>query len=290
MRPNGVGLNSSKRAVLVSDAIRCACRLDVLADKPGNVSLGSPGHGMTASDFLRSGAVCAPLLAQVRRGVGSGVLDAMRASIAITNCNTNLGIVLLAAPLARAAMLPDAKVGLRHRLAFVLENLTLEDSTHVFAAIRLADPGGLGRAPEQDVAVEPTLALKDVMQLAAGRDRIAYQYVNNFEDVFEIGLPALRAYRERSGSLVCAVTGVYLKMLARHLDSHIVRKHGADKAREVRAAAQALESDFKACENPATLADELNAFDRKLKKEGVNPGTSADLTVATVLALLLQHL
>lgn len=273
----------------VGEAIRCACRFDVLAMKPGNVSIDSPGHGMTARDFLLSAAAAAPLLVQTGKGVGACLLDATRASVAVASCNTNLGIVLLAAPLAGAAMLPTSEDDLRGRLAIVLDQLSIEDSVEVFTAIRHAAPAGLSRVQEQDVASEPTMALKDVMRLAAGYDRIAYQYVSNFEDIFDIGLPLLREYRARWASLTWASVGVYMAMLSRYLDSHVVRKHGEYQAHEVRVAARALESDFKACENPATIADELIRFDRELKQAGVNPGTSADLTVATVLAMLLQH-
>ena len=75
--------------------------------------------------------------------------------------------------------------------------------------------------------------------------------------------------------------------LAEFPDSHVMRKHGAERAHEVSVAARSLESDFKACENPATFAARLGSLDRELKTGGVNPGTSADLTVASVLALLL---
>ena len=258
--------------------------------KPGNVSVHVPGHGMTAVDFLRSAAVAAPLLSQSQKSIGECVLEATRATIAVANCNTNLGIVLLTAPLAHAAMLQDNDEGLRHRLSLVLNALSLQDSVSVFAAIRYASPGGLGNSKQQDVNAEPSLALRQIMEIAAVRDRIAFQYANDFEDIFAIGIPLLRHYRERWGSLVWAAVGVYLALLSRYLDSHVVRKYDENKANEVLLAAQALESNFKACENPATLAGELYEFDRQLKQEGVNPGTSADLTVASVLALLLQHL
>lgn len=286
---NRIGLRTVKPSE-VGEAIRCACRFDVMAMKPGNVSIDSPGHGMTAREFLLSAAAAASLLVQTDKGVGKCVLDATRASIAVANCNTNLGIILLAGPFAGAATLESSECDLRRRLAVVLDQLTVEDSKWVFSAIRHAIPAGLGRVAEQDLATEPTLALKEVMRLAARHDRVAYQYANDYEDIFEFGLPLLKEYCGRWDSLVWASVGVYLAMLSSYLDSHVVRKHGKRRACEVRAAARALESDFKACENPARLNDELTRFDRELKQIGVNPGTSADLTVTTVLAMLLQHL
>ena len=278
------------RQLAVSAAIRCACRFDVLASKPGNVSIRSHGHGMTPADFLASATVVAPQLAQQHRSVGEGIYAAVTASVAVARCNTNLGIVLLGGPLARAALLRKRGEDLRERLRAVLDGLSLSDSSRVFAAIRLASPGGLGGSGQEDVANEPTLALKDVMRLAAVRDRIAYQYASDFDDIFTLGLPLLRLYRERWRSIMWASTGLYLALLGRYPDTHIERKHGAKTAEEVRRAARELESGFKVCENPQAFATELRAFDRELKNEGVNPGTSADLTVASVLTLLLSHL
>lgn len=244
---------------------------------------------MTASDFLASAAVAAPLLADTRESLGEIVLRATTASFEVAGCNTNLGIVLLAAPLARATLLRSRSENLRQSLHRVLDGLSRDDASRVFAAIRHAAPGGLGRSEHQDVAEEPTMTLKEVMQLASVRDRIAFQYANDFDDIFELGVPLLRKYRSRWNSITWAAVGVYLGFLARYPDTHVVRKLGAEKAQSVRLAAQELESRYKACENPATFAGQLAAFDRELKQGSVNPGTSADLTVATILALLLLH-
>jgi triphosphoribosyl-dephospho-CoA synthase len=273
----------------VSEAIRRACRFDVLACKPGNVSIRSPGHGMTAADFLASAAAVAPVLARSHGSVGEAILDAVIASFAVAHCNTNLGIILLVAPLARAAVLRRRDEDLRERLRAVLDGLSRYDASRVFAAIRYASPGGLGGAERQDVAAEPSLPLREVMGLAAVRDRIAYQYANQFEDIFDLGVPLLRVYRERWGSVAWAAVGLYLALLSRYPDTHVVRKYGANEGEELRLAARTLESDFKACENPVQLGAKLGEFDRELKRKGVNPGTSADLTTASVLALLLSH-
>ena len=65
----------------------------------------------------------------------------------------------------------------------VLAALTREDARFVFKAIRLANPGGLGRVESEDVAAEPSVTLLEAMRLAANRDRIAEQYANNFATV-----------------------------------------------------------------------------------------------------------
>ena len=44
------------------------------------------------------------------------------------------------------------------------------------------------------------------------------------------------------------------------------------------------EQAFMACDNPKTYQRTLMTFDQILKTEKINPGTTADLTVTTVLA------
>lgn len=280
---------SNERAGIVRDAIRCACRLELVAFKPGNVSFESPGHDMQASDFLAAAAHTAPALADPDSAFGAAVYAAVSASVRVTGCNTNLGIVLLAAPLAHAALHRRDGESLRRSLACVLGGLSIDDAVEVFAAIRVAQPAGLGHSAEHDVNDTPAVGLLEAMQFASVRDRIAYQYAHGFVDVFEFGLPLMRAYRQRWQSLAWAAVGVYLALLGQIPDTHIMRKFGADRAHAVATTARALESGFKACENPATFAPELKKFDRELKRNGVNPGTSADLTVACLIALLLEH-
>lgn len=266
-------------------ALAKACRLDVVAFKPGNVSLCSAGHGMQARDFLASARAAVPHLAAARASVGERIERAVRATHAEVGCNTNLGIVLLLAPLAAAALEPRA-APLARRLAHVLDGLTRDDAVHCYRAIRCARPGGLGTAGAEDVRGEPTVTLREAMGLAADRDRVARQYVTGFADVLGTGLGALAGYRARWRSLAAATTGCYVSLLAAWPDSHVVRKHGAAVAERLRARAGEVESALKACENPRSLSPVLTGFDDELKAGGVNPGTTADLTVASVAVWL----
>jgi len=277
-------------------AFREACRYDVLAFKPGNVSLGRAGHGMEAVDFLRSAAAATPRLMGPEGRVGLDILGAVRATRRAVGCNTNLGILLLAAPLLKASALlfgtpcptgPGAASGLRASLGEVLAATTRQDSADVFAAIRLANPAGLGSAPEEDVHRRPKLALQEVMRLAAHRDRIAAQYVTHYRDVFVLGLRCLEGTTASGASLTDAVTDCYLTFLSQRLDSHVLRKWGRTAASRVREEAAAVAAALKACENRRRRMVLLSTLDRVLKREGLNPGTSADLTVASLLAFLL---
>lgn len=272
----------------IEAALRDAYRFDVIAFKPGNVSLDAPGHGMTAADFLASGRVAAAALASPEGALGARILAAIAATRAVAGCNTNLGLVLLTAQLALAALRPAPERDLRTRLGAVLACTTIADADAVYRAIRIAAPAGLGASTAQDVRDDPSVTLRHAMTIAAPRDRVARQYATVFEDVFERGLPLLRAARERWHSLAWAAAACHLDFLAALPDSHVARKHGTARAAALRCRARAVASALKACENPGALLPSLHAFDSELKRSGVNPGTSADLTVASLAALFLE--
>ncbi|MHA7685207.1 triphosphoribosyl-dephospho-CoA synthase [Cupriavidus sp. PET2-C1] len=264
-----------------------ACTLDVAVAKPGNVSMDAPGHGMTARLFLDSAAAALAPLTDAALTVGARIEEAVAQTQAVARCNTNLGILLLCAPLAAAAQgePPRDAETLRKRTEAVLAGLTVADAEAAYRAIAHAMPAGLGAAPEQDVAARPTVNLRAAMHLAAMRDTVARQYANGYADVFTLGLPVLRRHLAGHGPwperLHRAVTAVHLAFLARFPDSHIARKHGLPAARRVSARARLFHWRFEAGQSIGP--DELAHWDRELKAGGLNPGTSADLTVASAM-------
>ena len=290
----GSAARSPGRAEAGRRAFLRACALDVQVRKPGNVSIASPGHRMQAAHFKASAAAAAGPISSAGARVGERIEVAVRASWQAARCNTNLGIVLLCAPLlaAHERCAGDASAdALREALAQVLEGLDVEDARGAFRAIALASPGGLGRASEQDVGESPSVDLRAAMALAAHRDRIAWQYLHVYPDVFELGLPAFTAARsaaQAQGLPAAAAAGramqaTFLEFVAALPDSHIVRKHGD-------AVAQCVISEAAPWRERARCGDVLDdaagfaAWDEHLKARGLNPGTSADLCVAVALA------
>jgi triphosphoribosyl-dephospho-CoA synthase len=256
-----------------------ACRLDVEVRKPGNVSVASPGHGMDAAMFVASARAAAGPLCERRLAVGERIEGAVHATWQAVGCNTNLGIVLLCAPLARAAERwspADGGDGLRTALGAVLAALDVHDAACAFRAIAQAKPAGLGSVNSQDVHRAPSVGLREAMALARSRDRIAAQYAGGFADVFELALPAFEAARPDRSRGMCRA---YLELLAAWPDSHIVRKHGAAVAHSVMAEA----TPWRACARAGAALARDPAFaewDASLKARAINPGTSADLCVA----------
>lgn len=272
----------------VAAAYQDACLAELAALKPGNVHVLAGGHGMTVAQFEASARVSAPVMGDPSLTVGARILDAIQRTRQVVDCNTNLGIVLLCAPLAQAA-LSSMEGGLEERLRHVLADLNVTDAEQAFAAIRLAQPGGLGTAPENDVRQPATVTLAAAMADAMERDAVARQYATGFADVFEIGVTNLRAGLRRWPGIHWATTAAYLAFLARLPDSHIARKFGIERALEIRAMAQPLEDTLRAAGDLEDIAAALQAFDADLKSAGLNPGTSADLTVASLFALRLQE-
>jgi triphosphoribosyl-dephospho-CoA synthase len=259
-----------------------ACLAELDAPKPGNVHRFAPGHRMEVADFVRSAEASAAPIASRGARVGTRVRAAVDATLRAVGQNTNLGIVLLCAPLAAAAEAPD--VALRSALARVLDGLDRADAQDVFAAIAAANPGGLGHAPRHDVSAPATVTLREAMAEAAERDRIARQYVTTYEDIFSLGLPALDTARQRHSEASWSTLAVYLAFLSEIADTHIARKFDAATAESVRHEAVAWRDAFASARDPEGIADSLLGWDATLKSRGINPGTSADLTVATLFA------
>jgi triphosphoribosyl-dephospho-CoA synthase len=275
-------------ATKIASAFKAACLDELDAPKPGNVHIFADGHRMTASEFLRSATAAAHAISMPRARVGTRILTAVEATLAAVGANTNLGIILLCAPLAAAA--DDDPPDLRTALARVLESLDTEDANLAFRAIVRASPAGLGRVEQNDVFEPATVTLIQAMAEAAHRDRIAYQYASTFEDIFGRGEPLLEAALSRALQPSWATLAVYLGFLSAFPDSHVARKHGAAAAEEVRRNSLPFYKRLQSCENLADLLPELLAWDRSLKVRGLNPGTSADLTVATLFTHRLRNI
>jgi len=298
------GLSAAQRSAIerAQASYLDACELDVAVRKPGNVSRLSAGHGMDAALFSASARASVGPLFRADARVGDRIEAAVAATWDVAGCNTNLGIVLLCAPIARAVELhpeADEPATLRSAVEGVLADLDVDDARAAYRAIALARPGGLGSAPAEDVHSVPSIDLRAAMALAAERDRIARQYRDGCAELFELGLPPLAAASSslstaRRGPVAAVVTDavqqVYLAFLASRPDSHIVRKHGAALAHSVMRSAQTWRA--RALAGARLDADpDFAAWDLELKAAGLNPGTSADFTVAAlfIAGLVAPH-
>jgi len=258
-----------------------------MARKVGNVHRRADFASTNLNDFLLSAvAIQTSYADQSDIAVGMSVWNAEKATIDTVGQNTNLGINLLLAPLVKV---PDGE-SLRSGVAAVLRQLTIEDADYVYRAIRLASPGGLGDAPEQDVHSPPTVTLLEAMRLAADRDLIARQYANGFDDVFGFGVPAFVEGLRRFGTVEAAIVNSQLRWLESYPDSLIARKNGLAVAESVRRQAAAVQK-LGGIATPAGRRAGL-ALDCHLRSDGnkLNPGTIADLIAACLYVALREKL
>ena len=278
--------STSKLAELYSNA----CGLDMRAIKPGNVGMHSKSNGLCVDDFMKSAEVSVAPLLEASLTLGERIYAAVKATHEAVSTNTNLGIILLAAPLVQAWIGKKAEQSLQKSLHLVLGSTTVNDAVQVYQAIRMAEPGGMGIKQDQDLSDEPTVNLRETMKIAASWDRIADQYSNNYADIFSFGIPRFRELVDRWNDERWATTGLFLGYLARFPDSLIERKFGRLKAREISDMIIPLEKDLYRSDFPGRYEEKLMMLDHHLKCDRINPGTSADLTVASIIAAGISQL
>jgi len=265
-------------------AAAVASILEAAAAKPGNVHPAAAFPDLSFANLVAAGIAIAPAIdAAPAQPLGGVILAAVRGATAATPSNANLGIILAIAPLAavpgRPRRLGPADV------AAVLERLDAADAAAIWQAIRLARPGGLGRADRYDLADPPPADIRGAMQEAADRDAIAALWAEGYGSLFAGPVADLAAALAAGASLETAIIRCHLRQLARRPDSLIARRHGLETAALVSAEAAAVV----ARETESDWADRVAAFDARLRQpRRLNPGTTADLVAAALYSLLWE--
>jgi triphosphoribosyl-dephospho-CoA synthase len=289
-----------KKAEQIAQLAQMACIWEACAPKPGSVNRLRDFPDASLEDFLVSGIAVGPAFGDAAPVcVGQTIWRATRDTRRWVHSNTNLGMILLLAPLVKACLNKALSGGsaspkmapesFREDLGGILNSLTVEDARLAYAAIRLAQPGGLGRVAKADVSEEPSLTLLQAMALAQDRDSIAREYARNFEITFGIGLPALRASLSQARDFSDAIVQTFLSILSQVPDTLIARKRGIELAHWVSKRAE------KVLEAGGILTragqEELAAMDRELRDTNhtLNPGTTSDLTAAAIFLVLVEN-
>ena len=240
-------------------------------------------------DFLLSAGAIGPVFEQAEYlSVGEMVLKAVEATRCRVKSNTNLGIILLLAPLAKACCGGCSLDDVRKNLHRVLQELSVEDARSAYKAIRIAKPGGMGKVSDSDVSEQPSITLLKAMGLAQERDSVAREYATDFAISFEIGLPALQTTLMRGVEFSLAVVQCFLTILSRVPDTLIARKRDTEMAQRVSMQAEAALAQGGVFTSSGEKA--IKMMDQVLRDPDhtLNPGTTADLTTAAIFLALLE--
>ena len=259
-----------------------SCKKDIELIKPGNVNLLSSHKDTKAQDYLDSAILSSEELFNQNYSLGKRILESVNVTRSQVNVNTNLGIILLCAPVIQS-YIDFNNLDLREGIKKTLSTTSIKDTHDLCAAINISSPGGLGDSDMYDTASYPNASIKQIMDYSQEYDRISYQYSHNFSDIFDFIIPKLEFLNQRYESLDISLSLLFIEILAKIPDSHISRKFGDKIAKKTSNNAYDLLKILDREYDPDYLAKALNNLDYEYKKKGINPGTTADLLVASLM-------
>jgi triphosphoribosyl-dephospho-CoA synthase len=259
-----------------------SCKKDIELIKPGNVNLLSSHKDTKAQDYLDSAILSSKELFNQNYSLGKRILESVNVTRSKVNVNTNLGIILLCAPVIQS-YIDFNNLDLREGIKKTLSTTSIKDTHDLCAAINISSPGGLGDSDMYDTASYPNASIKQIMDYSQEYDRISYQYSHNFSDIFDFIIPKLEFLNQRYESLDISLSLLFIEILAKIPDSHISRKFGDKIAKKTSNNARDLLKILDREHDPDYLAKALNNLDYEYKKKGINPGTTADLLVASLM-------
>lgn len=242
---------------------------------------------MTVEDFLASAYASAEIISDPALKLGERIHRSIIATREAVAMNTNLGTVLLCAPIATAVDSGKPE-NLQSSISNVIVETGVSDAEAILEAIRIAAPSGLSKSELYDVCEPASADILTIMKEAQTYDMIARQYSNGFGEIFDFGFEQIEEGTAAGLNDSDVVTKVYLAYLSRFLDTHIVRQHGKSVAGEIRKSAGQLYNEFQSVNSAEAMHQHLLRVDADWKTNDINPGTSADLTVATLFAYKIE--
>jgi len=266
--------------------------------KPGNVHRTRDYDDMVFEDFIISGIVIGDTIREATTDVdienpqlGKYILNAVAQTDKWIKNNTNLGIVMMTTPIAVAAAISDTFDEIRPNIVKLMKNTSVDDACDLYDAINIADAGGMGDQEEYDVASDNAKqelrqnnqTMWDVLKISAPWDMLAREMTSDMPAVFEIGYPTYhKLKKEKSLNDACVLT--FLTILSEVPDTLISRKYGSEEALKV----SMMVRDLLKLKGADDFKDKLKEFDEYLFKNKFNPGTTADLTAASIFLSILK--
>jgi len=214
--------------------------------------------------------------------------------------NVLLGHILILAPLAAATTvcLKTRKTSFDdfiNYLSRIIDGTTVKDTVNLYKAIKLCNPGGLGRIKKYDINDENSLDeiiadninLKNIFELSKEYDLISFEYSTRFSIILDEGLPYFFNTFSTYKDINIATVNTFLFLLSKHPDTLIIRKSGKESAMNTsKSALQILQYEGISSEEGLRLTKKL---DKELQgnKGKLNPGTTADLVSGVIFCALI---
>jgi triphosphoribosyl-dephospho-CoA synthase len=276
--------------------------------KPGNVHRTQDFDDMIFEDFLISGIVIGDMMKNAalrgrkynekysfhKIGLGEIIKESVLETDKWIGNNTNLGIIILLAPLSAAAGMSNDIQQLRRNTERIMKATTSKDAVNLYDAINAADAGGMGEREELDVAdsqardkiIEDDINMFNVLEMSAKWDLLSKELTTGMPVTFETGYPIFKKIKATYG-LNKATVQTFLTILAQNPDTLISRKYGKVTSRIISADADSILQNGGILNSQGELL--IRQFDAQLLKNKFNPGTTADITAASIMVAYLDE-
>ena len=276
----------------VAQCAQLAMLLEVSASpKPGNIDRDHDYEDTTYEHFLASTVSVFFVFektSQSTSGVGLLVREAMEESGRWQiGGNTHFGTFLLLIPLIMAAGQSESYEGVKDNANRIMRETTAQDAVDMYKVFNSTDikvkdvddldvynPSSLEKIKRKG------LTLYDIMRRSAPYDLISRELIGGFERSFK--------YTSIMKEKVCemdindSIVWTYLTALSEEPDTFIAIKFDDEKAEFVSKEAFEILNDFN--------EEKIREFDERLIRDGVNPGSTADLIAAAIFLALLDGL
>jgi triphosphoribosyl-dephospho-CoA synthase len=260
-------MNAAERAQM-------AMMLEVCAfPKPGNVDRCHDYADTKLEHFLASAIFARPALEEAERGTGR-IGEIIKHAVQQTNChkggNTHFGALILLVPLVYGGNIPGAMEAIARS---EVSDAVAFYKAFAMTSVRIlpSDELDVNNPETLNLLRDRQMTLLDVMTHSAANDMVAREWITGF-----------RLTRRGADLLIAASPGrtgivrTFLALLATEPDTFIIKKHGVAIAEETMLAARDV------LEGKRTIEE----FDAECIDRGINPGSIADITIASIYLAL----
>jgi len=288
---------SAMYQISLAHIARCAqlaMLLEVSATpKPGNIDRDHNYTDTRFEHFLVSAVGVYPVLEKTagsKSGVGLLIREAVIESSRWQNGgNTHFGAFILLIPLVMAAGKCKDKEDLKVQAQKVVRETTVEDAIELYRAfsetkvkVKPVDDLDLGDTASIDNIQKRGLTLFDLMEISSSYDMIAEEWINGFQKTFKCAA-SIQDKIKRYG-INDTVVLTFMELLSSNKDTFIQTKFNSKKAEEISMRAK----DILKKGDIEDIRDEIHSFDEELLKEGINPGSTADIIIAGLFVSLFE--